>query len=437
LEAVKRWINHGELHGIRPDVCAVRRSRIANHIADTWIGRTKLSRLKTKHIDDFYVELLADGKSRNLAADVMTIIKATLKYAQRRDLVAQNVSTPIKIIREEYKKKVVGVNMPFKEEAAAMIEHAPDRWRNYITTALFTGMRPSEMRALPWGRVNFTDRTIEVMHSADSGRRVHLPKTEAGQRTIPMLGPVYEALTQHAKDALEPLVGRHPGYRRTNESELAKRYGRMPDKPIMTVKQYLFYQRHFDHLEKLANNGEWEALRAWRYPGGNNGPKQSTPGMTKSGYVTRLYQYRGDLLAAHECVAGDNVVDLTALNPEAVVFPNYAGKILHLCTLQEGMDLTQMAAGVTKLNPETGEREPKYSLYAMRHFFASWRIACGDRPEQIKELMGHKSIKMTYDNYGHLFPRTKQDLQRMDDDAAELLGMTKRRQNATILKMNK
>ncbi len=60
--------------------------------------------------------------------------------------------------------------------------------------------------------------------------------------------------------------------------------------------------------------------------------------------------------------------------------------------------------------PPRGD-EPKYrSLHAFRHFFASWCInskASGGRELPAKEaqhLLGHSSIVMTLDRYGHLFP---------------------------------
>src|SRR5262249_55615714 len=61
---------------------------------------------------------------------------------------------------------------------------------------------------------------------------------------------------------------------------------------------------------------------------------------------------------------------------------------------------------------------PKYALHAFRHFFASWCINPRDRggrelpPKAAQALLGHSSIVMTLDRYGHLFPR--------GDDKAEL-----------------
>src|SRR5262249_49325893 len=74
----------------------------------------------------------------------------------------------------------------------------------------------------------------------------------------------------------------------------------------------------------------------------------------------------------------------------------------------------QRAAGVI----DTKGR-PKYpGLHALRHFFASWYINRRqdgglELPSKVvQERLGHSTIVMTSDTYGHLFPR--------GDDAKEL-----------------
>ena len=42
-------------------------------------------------------------------------------------------------------------------------------------------------------------------------------------------------------------------------------------------------------------------------------------------------------------------------------------------------------------------------------FFASWAIEQGFRPKRLQALLGHSSIQMTFDTYGHLFPSLEDD----------------------------
>ena len=98
-----------------------------------------------------------------------------------------------------------------------------------------------------------------------------------------------------------------------------------------------------------------------------------------------------------------------------LIFPNGSGKVeFHANVLQRGLWPTMIAAGVVT---ETGQ--PKYKgLHALRHFYASWcinRKADGGLelpPKVVQYRLGHSSIVVTMDTYGHLFPR--------GDDSAEL-----------------
>jgi integrase len=98
---------------------------------------------------------------------------------------------------------------------------------------------------------------------------------------------------------------------------------------------------------------------------------------------------------------------------DGLVFPSSTGAIEHHANMLRSLETVMKAAGVVD---KAGE--PKYALHAFRHFFASWcinRKADGGRElpaKVVQGLLGHGSIVMTLDRYGHLFPR--------GDDRAEL-----------------
>jgi integrase len=56
---------------------------------------------------------------------------------------------------------------------------------------------------------------------------------------------------------------------------------------------------------------------------------------------------------------------------------------------------------------------PKYSLHRLRHFCASWLIEQEFSPKKVQSIMGHSSIQMTYDLYGHLLPDHEGDQARL------------------------
>ncbi len=65
-------------------------------------------------------------------------------------------------------------------------------------------------------------------------------------------------------------------------------------------------------------------------------------------------------------------------------------------------------------------------FHDLRHTFAALLIEAGGHPLSVKNRMGHSSIKVTYDRYGHLFPHMEEDLTtRMNaayTDAQQLFG---------------
>ena len=106
-------------------------------------------------------------------------------------------------------------------------------------------------------------------------------------------------------------------------------------------------------------------------------------------------------------------------NPLGLVFANSRDGIEHRNTIVEhGLWPAQIAAGVVKPGKD-GEPVAKYpGLHSLRHFYASWcinrRVDGGlELPlKLVQARLGHASIQMTADTYGHLFPSS--------DDGAEL-----------------
>jgi integrase len=101
-----------------------------------------------------------------------------------------------------------------------------------------------------------------------------------------------------------------------------------------------------------------------------------------------------------------------------LVFPTSTGKIDHHKNMLRSLGPVMKATGVVKK-----DGSPKYALHSCRHFFASWCINPADRggrelsAKVVQTLLGHSSIMMTLDVYGHLF--------RDGSDRAELAASEK------------
>jgi integrase len=92
-----------------------------------------------------------------------------------------------------------------------------------------------------------------------------------------------------------------------------------------------------------------------------------------------------------------------------LVFPNGLGNVENLANIHRRCWYPlQERAGIVA--PGTGEGS--YSWHSLRHFRASVLIASGATPKEIMTEMGHSSITMTFNTYGHLFPDTKGERKR-------------------------
>jgi integrase len=98
---------------------------------------------------------------------------------------------------------------------------------------------------------------------------------------------------------------------------------------------------------------------------------------------------------------------LAKSEPEDLVFPSFSGEPLHRSTLyKQGYLPAIRRSGV-----------PRIHFRNLRHTYASLLIAQGEQPKYIQDQMGHSSIKVTFDIYGHL-------MEKVNVRSANRLAMT-------------
>jgi integrase len=338
-EAGRLWLETCDRNGLERATTDAYRQHLRLHI-EPYLGNLKLSQLSAPMVREFEDKLARgdmpggakpEPRSPAMVRKVRTSLSALLSDAQERALVSRNVVRELRRARKRGKERQaekrqkgklkVGVDIPTREEIKAIVEAARGRWRPLLLTAIFTGLRASELRGLRWADVDLDKRELHVRQRADRYHDIGKPKSDAGERTVPLT-------------------------------------------PILV-----------------------NTLREWK-------------------------------LACAKSELG-------------LVFPTGAGNVeAHSNIVHRGLAPTLVAAGVVvpALGPDgksfKGEdgksaMQAKYTgLHAFRHFYASWcinrRVDGGlELPAKVvQERLGHSSITMTLDVYGHLFPR--------GDDSAEL-----------------
>lgn len=102
------------------------------------------------------------------------------------------------------------------------------------------------------------------------------------------------------------------------------------------------------------------------------------------------------------------LLDHRLANPDAadadLVFGRPGGDPFHATSLYRRADRTWREAGLTE----------RLRLHQARHTYASFMIAAGVNAKALSAYMGHSTISVTFDLYGHLMPGS-------EAEAAELL----------------
>ncbi|MBI1493516.1 tyrosine-type recombinase/integrase [Halocynthiibacter styelae] len=84
---------------------------------------------------------------------------------------------------------------------------------------------------------------------------------------------------------------------------------------------------------------------------------------------------------------------------KGLIFKRGAQGLFHAEKIRQGLYMPVMEAlGMT------GEGKPDFPPHSLRHAAASLFIEAAVQPMYLKTIMGHGSIMITYDVYGHLFP---------------------------------
>lgn len=204
-EAGEKWIATCAAAGLERTTLDQYRQHLNIHIVPH-IGRVKLSQLSAPVVREFEDRLrkgnplvddeTAEPRSQAMVKRVRVSLGAILADAQERGLVARKVVRELRAKRrrggerhaeQRQKGKLkIGIDIPFPTEIKAIIEAIDAGSPPLILTAIFTGLRASELRGLRWPDVDLVKGELHVRQRADRYQKIWRPKTASGERVVPL-----------------------------------------------------------------------------------------------------------------------------------------------------------------------------------------------------------------------------------------------------------
>ncbi|RWQ54347.1 site-specific integrase [Mesorhizobium sp.] len=198
--AGKMWISGSEAAGLERSTVEAYRQRLDLHVSP-FIGKEKLSKITVPAVRAFADQLRSEGRSPAMVKKAVTALGAILSDAQERGLVVRNAVKEMSRRRNGSEKRAKrllqpGVDIPTPAEIRAFLAALDGKWRPILLTAVFSGLRSSELRGLRWQDVDFQKATLEVRQRSDKWGTIGSTKSHAGQRTVPVPPVVVNTLRE-------------------------------------------------------------------------------------------------------------------------------------------------------------------------------------------------------------------------------------------------
>ena len=204
-KAAEKWLDTCRARGLERSTINSYIQHARLHI-EPFLGRVRLSQISAPGVREFEDKLRQDGRSPAMVRKILTSLGSLLSDAQERGLVSRNVvrelgsrrktGTDRRADRRQKGRIKVGVDVPSREEIRAIVAAAQGRWRPVLLTAIFTGLRASELRGLRWADVDLKKSELHVRQRADKYNVIGRPKSESGERTVPLPPIVANALRE-------------------------------------------------------------------------------------------------------------------------------------------------------------------------------------------------------------------------------------------------
>ncbi|WP_174186421.1 tyrosine-type recombinase/integrase [Nocardia barduliensis] len=190
---------------LRPSTRELYETAIRLHLKPM-AGSYSLEGLTVPMLQQLLNQELASGKSVRTVRLIRTILSAALTRAMREELVTRNVARLVEL-EQSHRKEIILWTV---EEGSRFLKHAQSHplFAAFLMLGLY-GMRRGEVLGLRWTDIDWDRGVIRIrqqLQQIGNHLEVGPVKTNAGQRDLPLLAVVREALSQHRAHQLQNLL---------------------------------------------------------------------------------------------------------------------------------------------------------------------------------------------------------------------------------------
>lgn len=193
------WITNEKVGRIKEQSINVIKSQLRS--INGYIGDIKVKDLRQSHVEGFRLAHIKMGKSARYNQCLITI-RAIMRYAVRKDIVARDITEGLLKAKHEAKTKRSLTNV----ERNLIDKAAFNKFeRCFINLLLYTGLRKSEALALDISDIDLTHKKINVCKTLITSKKVNsclqdYTKTKAGKRQVPIPSPLLPILEEYVSE---------------------------------------------------------------------------------------------------------------------------------------------------------------------------------------------------------------------------------------------
>lgn len=218
-EFLKKWLFDIKFLKIKNTSKCLYEVAYRRYIKGSSISKIKLKHINAATIQTFINKLKRDNVSISMIKSTYLIISPCLRYAYDNNYIIKDFTRSIILPREDEKTKLEKQNkihsFTLEEQKQFINIIKGNKHECLYLTALYSGLRQSELLALTWNDIDFENKTISVNKIAKyqriikNGERanfktiVQTPKTKGSIRVVPIPDELVKALKKHKKRNIE------------------------------------------------------------------------------------------------------------------------------------------------------------------------------------------------------------------------------------------